>query len=386
MDSKNQPKKDASDTKSSGKSINSDDEIHRPKSLFEIMLDIFPDYASGTDYERTGKTWPKYTEYDNPAYHRGMFIDTNCKQAWVHNYKEMEDMLRMLISSYPSDVRMLSAGKSEGYGGPENKLDVWGIEVFATEKPDRTAFFFSGHHPEYSGPETVYLIAKHIMESHYLDNQNVKEIRKNTHLVFIPQIDADLFNNLDKANPINMGDYFEKGYSWLIDQTNLEAKELQRLIWALRAHDMNTYTFNRNFMSEPENFTFKQNIDVLLTLTRMIGKYGTPFIAIDYHEQLKGSDYLAFQLDTKQPLYYVFAEVAKSYPVPTEAIVTKYATLPPEHYQKALINFVNRHDGAASFFTEAPGRGYTNGYSLAQRIEMNLIATDRILARHYMGF
>ena len=51
-------------------------------------------------------------------------------------------------------------------------------------------------------------------------------------------------------------------------------------------------------------------------------------------------------------------------------------------------------EGAVSFYTEAPGlvtddtpkgRGNPNLYPLAQRVEMNLIATDRILTRYYLG-
>ena len=58
-------------------------------------------------------------------------------------------------------------------------------------------------------------------------------------------------------------------------------------------------------------------------------------------------------------------------------------------------DFVLTPDNATSFSSHLAcksGYGFTfeapkeeNGYSLQQRIEMNLIATDRILARQYLG-
>ncbi len=82
-----------------------------------------------------------YSERDNPDYHRNTFIDTECNTAKVHSYQEMRLLLAELQSKYPKDAEMFSAGKSEGYGSPDNALDVWGIHLYAIEKSEQTAFF-----------------------------------------------------------------------------------------------------------------------------------------------------------------------------------------------------------------------------------------------------
>ena len=115
-----------------------------------------------------------FYEYDNPAYNPGMFLETHCNQAKIHNYSEMEKLLKEFCNKYSSDAIVTSAGKSEGYGNPKNALDIWALQIPATEKPEQTGFFVAGHHPEFSGPETVYLIAERLLLSYHSGNENVK--------------------------------------------------------------------------------------------------------------------------------------------------------------------------------------------------------------------
>jgi len=159
-----------------------------------------------------------YSEHNNSDYHRGMFIDARCQEAKVHSYGEMRHLLDDLIIQYPSDAQLFSTGKSEGYRSSDNALDVVGIQIFAIEEPKQTAFFVSGHHAdEWSGSETAYLVAKGLLESYHEGNPNVHKMRKNTHLVFIPQIDADLYAqpNFENVTELSYEEYLERGYSRL---------------------------------------------------------------------------------------------------------------------------------------------------------------------------
>lgn len=324
-----------------------------------------------------------YDEHENPDYKRGMFIDTSCGEARIHSYRDMETLLKGFQTRYPSDVKMVSAGKSEGYSTPENSLDVWALHMFATEKPEQTAFFIAGHHPEYSGPETVYLVAQRLLESYHAGNRNVKTLRKNTHLVFIPQVDVDLYDNLDRVDQMDIEDYLEEGYSWLID--NSDPKQTSEL----RNHEMNFYTTEGDQgLTEEEYlkirgfYPFAQTDATKKEIYDSVAKFGKPLLVVDYHESdaLLGK-YHFMSVRARVSPYFVLAEVAKSYPVMNEEEIRYLAKVEESRtYSTRLVDLMD-DKGAQCFYSEAP----QTGYPLAQRIKMNLISTDRILARYFLG-
>lgn len=334
-----------------------------------------------------------YTEYDTSDYHRGMFADTKCNSAKVHSYGEMESLLKQMQGKYPSDVKPVSTGKSQGYGGPENALDVWLLHMLATKEPKRTAFFIAGHHPEYSGPETIYALAERLLKSYHTGNPNVKVIRKNTHMVFIPQVDADLYDNLGKAGPMDRGDYFLEGYSWLIDINDPEQ------VSNLRRHEMNYYCVGdrteEHYFAQKGYYPFAQTTAVQNAVFSCIEEFGKPVLAVDYHECDEFHKYWIAQLNARLPAYYILAELAKSVPV-RNSLEAEYGM---ESQRVMDILKTDPMDimadmGAACFYTEAPvsmagdqpgKQKQTILYPLEKRIEMNLIATDRILARYFLG-
>lgn len=337
------------------------------------------EYFNGEVDSESSRCYNPYSEHDSPDYKGDMFIDTSCDEAKIHSYSEMEALLRDLQTVYPVDAKVISAGKSEGYGGLENALDVWVLSMPATDKPKRTTFLVAGHHPEYSGPETVYLLAKRLLESYQAGNENVRKLRKNTHIILIPQIDSDLFNNLHRARDMNRIDYMELGYSWL--GANPERIYLNRYNQNFDAIDFLTRTH-----------IVEQARSVRRVCEGVIEEYGQPCLAIDYHEGPGscGKFAIARKIPGSPPIQplYVYAEVANLYPVIEESEV-------PE-FQKAVMKGIRpgrdkdysfseymAFKGAQSFTFEAPMK--RDGFFLAERIEMNLIATDRILARYFLG-
>ena len=69
-------------------------------------------------------------------YQRGMFFDVSCPSEEVFSYDRMRCELNKLKSKYPNDVELFTAGQSEGYGGPGNSLEVIGMHIPATGKPN----------------------------------------------------------------------------------------------------------------------------------------------------------------------------------------------------------------------------------------------------------
>ena len=328
-----------------------------------------------------------YREYDSPDYHRNAFIDTGCNNAKVHSYRGMQSLLEELQRSYPADISIFSAGKSEGYGLPDNALDIYGIHLYATEKPKRTALFVSGHHPhEWSGSETVYELARRMLESYHAKNQNIRELRKDTHVVLIPQVDVDQYDNLEATQDLEQ--YFKNGYLRLIEENPYLFDELCDV-------DVNYYGSAEGHEAALGFPPFRQSIAVKEAILDFIGCYGSPFLAIDYHEGSHG--YLAMGVKNRGPPLWVLAEVSKSYPIASEDQIRGSIQAAEEMaLDPSFPGFsdIMAASGAASFYTETPWpltgdqskeSRESDRYTLAQRIEMNLIATDRILARYFLG-
>jgi len=341
---------------------------------------------------------PCYSEHDNPKYQRGMFIDTRCNKSKIHSYREMKGLLEELQKKYSSDVEMFPAGKSEGYGSPNNALDVWGLHLFATEKPERTAFFVAGHHLlEWTGSETVYELAKRTLESHYTDQKhlqnlrkNVQNLRKNTHLVFFPQVDADQYDNLEQFKLGDETEYFIKAYSRLIGSEDYLFVDL------FGCPDVNYYGSREKHEKDFGYPPLSQSTAVKNAIQKSIDEFGSPFLAIDYHE---GADkYAVMHVNNRDPPLWVLAAVSRWYPVADESSLQS-GVQSEEDIALALYGYPRFSDlmvdeGAASFYTETPlpmmgdplaEDREMNTYPLEQRIEMNLIATDRILARYFWG-
>lgn len=314
---------------------------------------------------------------DNVDYQRGMFIDTTCSKAEIHSYGDMYDLLKKLET--PSDVKLYSIGKSEGYGGPDNALDIWALIMPATEKAEKTAFFVAGHHPEPSGPEAVYLIAERLLGSYHSDNKNVKTLRRNTDLVFIPHADPDLYNNLKKY--VDKESYFENGYLWRV------SKPFEKI--SIRYHESNSYIFPGS-VSEEEYVRkmgkpFAQAEAIKEYVNNSIASSRPPILSIDYHENYKLPTFEIMQRGKGIPMD-IWKEVGKDYPI-SDDFFKRYKEMEISRANNAtarstFADMLNMA-GATSYLIEASAE---KRYTLENSIEMHLIATDAILAKHCSAF
>ena len=151
---------------------------------------------------------------------------------------------------------------------------------------------------------------------------------------------------------------------------------------------MNVYITGSG-MTEEEYITFRgyrpfaQTEAVKKAVLKSIEDYGKPQLAIDYHENLDRDQFTIIPIRPIPP-YYALAEVAKSYPVESQDDVDAAIRFRTEISNGGLsLMDIIANMGASGFTFEAPGE--RTAYTLKQRVEMNLIATDRILGRHNSG-
>jgi len=331
-----------------------------------------------------------------PSYHRNLLIKTTCEKAELHNYQEMKGLLETLCLNYPQDAHMVSLGQSKGYGDDSNALDILSLQIPAKAKPKHTVFFVSGHHYcETSGPETVYEIAKRILESDSDNNQYIKAIRELTTFIFIPQVDVDAYNNLEIALRTTEIKFGEQAYSRFLNPV-IDPEILEINQTAIRYFD-NAY-FKDEIENKDENIQYSDDYVRLfymppsMVVSKAISdiRYGKPFLACDFHEQripkelekeFVNIDFIILsERDTPLPRY-VYEEVAKDYPVSLEHSLNPQRI--PEEGGKTTFSEFLANLGASSYAFEPPGN--ISPFNLAERIEMNLIATDRILSKHYLG-
>ncbi len=224
-----------------------------------------------------------------------------------------------------------------------------------------------------------------MLESYHAGNSNIQKIRKNTHLVFIPQVDVDQYENLKATRELEK--YFRNGYLRLIEDEPYLFDDLCGV-------DVNYY----GSMDEHEKVLgfppLKQSIAVKNAILDSIAHYGQSFLAMDYHEGSRG--YLVMDVRNRDPPLWVLAEVSKSYPIASEDQI-KGSTQAEEDIALdssfPRLSDVMVAEGAASFYTETPWpltgdpskeKREADLITLENRIEMNLIATDRILARYFL--
>ena len=328
-------------------------------------------------------------EQSSQEYHRGTFIDTLCRQAIVSDYQGMKQQLERLSSIYPLDAKMTSIGESVGYGGPGNTLDIWSLQIPATVEPKQTAFFVSGHHYwEVSGPETVYEIAKRILESYSGGNPHVQKMRESTHCVFIPQINVDAYNVLSMALQIHPRDFRRQAYSRFLDPTlDPDALEFNRI--TIQECDINFYVFGneedseRSWLHKTEELLFAPYRSMQRTVGEIIRRYGRPFLAFDYHEHGEPDDFMVFSYGEQISPVDVYTEVEKTYPVLRgQKLRNTERKLLSEKEDDTTFSAYLAYLGAYSFLLESPEKG--GGWDLCDRVEMNLISTDRILAKYFL--
>jgi hypothetical protein len=314
-------------------------------------------------------------------YKRDTFFDTSCHEAKVYNYREMYSLLQQLSDQY-DEVKLTSCGKSEGYGGPEYALDVWSLHILPTEEPISVDFFVGGQHIcENSGSVTAYMIGMRLLESFKAGNPHVHKMRKNSHIVIIPQVDVDYYNNLERY-PTLPKNYWETGYGIFTATDGEISIQFPK-------------NFNANFYGSVETHLelqgyppMKQSQAVKKTIENLVFQKGLhPFLGIDYHEAGLGRKFTVFftkynpKADsfTKKTPLYILRAVRPFYPV--EFIQCSEDSDIAFVDEKLLSGFLTKL-GADSFVFEPPDKD--KGYKLEQQIEMNLIATDRILAEYYM--
>ena len=341
-------------------------------------------------------------------YHRGMFFDVSCYSTEVFSYGKMRSELEKLKSEYPDDVHLFSAGQSEGFGGPDNSLEVIGMHIPATGEPERTVFFAAGHHPEYSGPQTAFLIAKGILKKYCNDDKAVQAIRKNTNIIIMPQLDPDIYNNLDKMGPRATrwwtNEFYEEGYGTIETEQMLEHYNGPKWFQSNFYGDLRQYLWEFGYNPPRQALEIKESI-------KRIIENEPPVLSFDFHEGIYGHS----EVDQMSP------ENKKIIGINDPWVIWKYTDIEwfsDEAYEYidgdietrsyplyALLEAEQDFPGKIKFDPEAidTERGYTfdeflaslgaesilfetsRQWTLEDRIRFNLIVTDRILARHFFG-
>jgi hypothetical protein len=392
-----------------------------------------------------------------PTYTRSMFFDVTCQENRIYDYKEMQKNLEELANSYDR-VELTSIGKSQGYGGPENAVDVWSLYICPDGRSEKTVFFVGGHHgPEFSGNVTPYLLAKRLLESREKGNPYVKKLLQDKRIIVIPQVDSDYYN-VFRGLDVEYGsdDYWGLGYGFQRDRVGDEPEdpewiELEKImaselfgtnpddiqemkteftseglfLLTPNSQEVNSYG-PRGYFERHGYLPLKQTISVRNAVINFEKQFGKIYMAFDYQEKLPTEIYenkkFLEKLDrtkealklfdipwkvpvkeyvenrqnreegffireelTKQIVTFALEEVGKDYPV-FEG-VDKFRRAPRETIGEDVpfSDFIvrpseSRIGGGFSFYVEAPFLIDQPG--IQAQIEMNLIATDRILAEY----
>lgn len=297
-------------------------------------------------------------------YRPGKFIDVSCSSATIHSYGDMYSKLEELSERYPDDVILFKVGESEGYGGSDNSRVIPGIHITATEESERTVFIVAGHHPEYSGPEAAYLIAERILESYEANNPNVREMRKNTNITIIPQVNVDLYDNLEKFEA-DRDRYWQEGFG-LKDSTeppgyNYYGPADEYEAWYLRGPMM-------------------ESLAVKGTIRKTIKAYKNPFLSIDLHEHPWADNSFVSQIESTDS--YETHVVHPDYIKQQMALVGSGKMKDKSRDIKARTDtfFEYMADmGAQSFLFEIQG-----DLSLDEKIQKILVGVDCIFARYFL--
>ena len=347
------------------------------------MLDrAFELVAQRSPEEEEDDIFPYY-RYADPAYEYDMFYDTECEQAQVHNSTEMLELMKELEDKYRSEVKVEQIGQSLGLYVPENSIPIHALHMFATEEPERTAFFVAGHHPERSGPETVYLLAKRLLESYHKGNENVKDYRRNTHCVFVTHMNPDLYSPnhaLPDMTPKEHSLYVDTAYSW---SGRPRGSYDNVYIWDTNPEDPK----HNSFPGTKERI--QDNIDDIIDL------YGPPHLVVDYHEWM-ADEYFLMECKPNSPIrpedvFYIYAMLEQYFEVAEKSVLAQIGKSKECILRRREIlnrmefdtgNFTDymAFKGAHAFVVEAPS--WTSPYDLSQRVMGNLIATECMIARH----
>jgi hypothetical protein len=332
-------------------------------------------------------------------YRLGTFIDVSSRSAKVHDYRSMYALLKKLSERYPNDTEFFKVGESRGYGGSKNSLEIPGIHIKAAEQSERTAFVIAGHHPEYSGPEAAYLLAERLLAAYENRNSHVHQMRQNTHTTIIPQVNVDLYDNLEKYWEDSFG---TRSYE-LAGTVEREPKDLEH----------NYYGSDNEYLDFYGVPPPKASKAVKKTVGKVIKEFGPPLLSLDFHEaaradysllmQTSRDDIVWRQVDLEGAIgdiavqngetdWDFFAVGGEEYAL---AKFPKYVIDEMDkvgsgrmHYNEKGKKDLNvfsfdtfmAFKGAESFLFEIESK-----LCLDEKIEKILVGTDRILARYFLG-
>jgi len=342
-------------------------------------------------------------------YRPGTYFDVSCEAAEKPSYESIEKELRAIESDYPNDVELFSAGESEGYGGPENALPIWGIHLKATDESKRTIYLGAGHHPEISGPLSSCLIARRLLEPHYDQKESVHQLRKENHIMVIPIVNVDLYNNLDQYDHSRREEYWKKAYGMITtDRFGMVETIIKK--------------FEANFYGHPdqhdEEFGFpplKQSMAVKSAIEDAIKLFGKPLLAFDYHETRWGDWTLIKQMSPEgfpikgytepevDPMLFYRELLERDFDPYDHVDPSEISTLSiPEYALREIAKIspgpINldmrtvetlRMYGCTEFMASKGAEAFTfetqRDLTLEDKIRINLLGTDRILAKHFLG-
>ena len=351
-----------------------------------------------------------------------MLLGTQYGSSNVYNHGEMSRNLEQLAEDH-RNATLVSVGKTEGYGGTQNALDIWALHIAPTSKATQTLFFVGGQHRgEYSGSVTPYEIGKRLLLAHQADNRFVRKMLAKLHVIVIPQVDSDCYGGPVEAKAELADDeYWRRGYGlvsvpWEENGVNLDEicnvddqwKAIARRLGIFhsqncpvrndnsqwvdclgkkhttlpRRHDVNFYGPSEDY---PRDFPpLQQSTSVRQAVESFTTRFGPPFLAFDYHEgpafdrESKEHRFEVVEWNSGKLAQYALKEVSASYPVSSR----DRGDEPDIHPNDNTFCSFLASKGARSFLFETPRSEDDN---LAAHVGMNLIATDRILAKYCLG-
>jgi len=279
---------------------------------------------------------------------------------YVRNYQEAIEYLKE-INGIQSNIPVSSIGKSRGYPGNHEPLDIFAVDLFATEKSKRTIFIVGGfHRGEEGSSESVLSLLENIVNSS--DNPNLRKIRKDTHIFLVPQINSDYYASFKDGNP------------------NTFTSDLYN-------DDINSFPLTHvfDFMAQENSKRFPELPKELFDESDLYGKispeamclvnaidsriqqYGRPVIAVNFHETPvngTGSTVQNYKYNTQQFVYY---EIKKYFKITAKN--TRSNLIMPT-FDTLLKSKVARF----SVTTETDSKA-----ALEERVKINLMIVERLM-------
>ncbi|MFC1716292.1 M14 family zinc carboxypeptidase [Candidatus Poribacteria bacterium] len=352
---------------------------------------IMAEYRRREYRRKSPENWVR----DNPGYRKGTYFGVKCEEAEILTYADMKQKLGELQVSYEG-VEVVPVGQSTGFRDKRNILDILSLQILPTESTEGVIYFAGGlHHNEYAGSSAVHLIAERFLQQYQRENPYVRDLRKNTRLIFIPQFDPDIYGNFEVATSMSRPDFYKEGYSYLHEFVFLSTLNKDHANEILSAQEPNC------FSDWPDSDQLYHIVGPAQSFMKWMSEHGLslgkPVLALDYHETPIDDPSEGYIKDYRYNMVWGGDSSKELAKIALTQVATTYApdTL-PEEIDATLSHgyLMNGCEFSETFDTYMASLGAAGltldgqappDMSLAEQVERHLLATDRILTRYFLG-